>query len=32
MHQPYDTLAHPAPGTAFSAADAFTLRTALDAL
>ncbi|MFD6877701.1 MULTISPECIES: class I SAM-dependent methyltransferase [unclassified Streptomyces] len=32
MHQPYDTLAHPAPGAAFSAADAFTLRTALDAL
>ncbi|MET9603596.1 class I SAM-dependent methyltransferase [Streptomyces sp. NPDC006512] len=32
MHQPYDTSPHPAPGAAFSAADAFTLRTALDAL
>ncbi|MCX5197084.1 class I SAM-dependent methyltransferase [Streptomyces sp. NBC_00249] len=32
MHQPYDTSTHPAPRAAFSLADAFTLRTALDAL
>ncbi|ATZ28313.1 class I SAM-dependent methyltransferase [Streptomyces lavendulae] len=32
MHQPYDTSTHPAPRAAFTAADAYTLRTALDAL
>lgn len=32
MYQPYDTSTHPAPRAAFTAADAYTLRTALDAL